>query len=367
MADRTILVPGTQATTLRDQNGTTVYNAVRVSLGLQKKSLGGRPPEEWQALLSLEHEFGKLEPTRTSLLPDTEIGPGPVVMAPYDRLPGPLATFPYDWRLDMRLNAQRLLDHLRADKPTNGRWNLIGHSQGGIVIVLASHYTADLEEFSRLVARVVLVGCPIAGTQRALEALVVGRGDFGDEPFLYDAARGMAQTWPALYQMLPAWDSVHDPDGDPLPESKQFTSIGGYPGIWKGGMSENLLQRARDTHILMERPLSRFGGGVATLIVQGEKQPTPTWVTRDGSTLTTTGNKPGSRPELAFGATKGDTLVPSEKTVDWAGRLYGGRTLRLGGKVKAHAFLCDGKFVVKKVAEFLKDPAPPAPPAPAGG
>ena len=77
-------------------------------------------------------------------------------------------------------------------------------------------------------------------------------------------------------------------------------------------MREDLLQRARDTHLLMERPLSRFGSGVATLVVQGEKQPTPTWVTRAGSELITTDHKPGSRPQLAFGETKGDTLVPSE-------------------------------------------------------
>jgi hypothetical protein len=132
-------------------------------------------------------------------------------------------------------------------------------------------------------------------------------------------------------------------------------------------MQDDLLQRARETHLLMERPLSRFGSGVATLIIQGEKQPTPTWVTRDGSKLITTDNKPGSRSELAFGETKGDTLVPSERTVDWAGALFGGRTLRLSGKVKEHAFLCDGKFVIKKIGEFLKDPAPPAPPAPTGG
>ena len=31
MADRNSLCSGNQATTLRDQNGTTVYNAVRVS------------------------------------------------------------------------------------------------------------------------------------------------------------------------------------------------------------------------------------------------------------------------------------------------------------------------------------------------
>ena len=298
MADSNLLIPGTQATTLRDQNDTTVYNAVRVSMGLPKNNLGGRPPDEWQALLSVEHERGNLEPNLTSLLPDTEIRPGPVVMAPYDRLPKPLDTFPYDWRLDMRFNARRVLEHLRANKPANGRWNLIGHSQGGIVIVLASHYTTDLEEFSKLVARVVLVGCPIAGTQRALESLAVGRGDFGEDAFLYDAARGMAQTWPALYQMLRGWDSVVDPARNPLPESRQLTRIGGYPGVWRGGMSEDLLERARETHDLMERPLARFGRGVAALVVQGQRQDTPTWLTRDGPRLATTGNAPGSRLEL---------------------------------------------------------------------
>ena len=328
MADKTLLVPGTQATTLRDQDGVTVYNAVRVSLGLQKKDLGGRPPVEWQDLLSIEYEPGKLEPARTSLLPGTEIGPGPVVMTPYDRLPGPPETFPYDWRIDIRLNARGLVERLRRDKPADGRWNLIGHSQGGLVILLASHFTTDPGEFSRLVARVVLVGCPTAGTQRALEALAVGRGDFGEEPALYDAARGMAQTWPALYQMLPAWDSVLDPNGDLVTPAKQFTSIGGYPGIWRAGMSEDHLARAKETHLLLERPLSRFGSGVATLIVQGEKQQTPTRMTRTGATLATTGQKLGSRPQLAFGETKGDTLVPSETTIGWAGPLYGERVLR---------------------------------------
>ncbi|MDA0312482.1 MAG: hypothetical protein O2992_10250 [Gemmatimonadetes bacterium] len=38
--------------------GETVYNAVRVSLGLQKDDLGGLPPDQWQALLSMEHAPG---------------------------------------------------------------------------------------------------------------------------------------------------------------------------------------------------------------------------------------------------------------------------------------------------------------------
>ena len=104
MPDRTLLVPGTQATTLVDQNGTTVYNAVRVSIGLQKDDLGGRPPSEWQALLSQEHTPGELAPTRTSLLPGVEIHPGPVVRTPYDVMFTFSDPWPYDWRSDIRYN-----------------------------------------------------------------------------------------------------------------------------------------------------------------------------------------------------------------------------------------------------------------------
>jgi hypothetical protein len=46
MADRTLLIPGTQATNLLDQDGDRVYNAVRVNLGLTKKDLG-KDPSAW--------------------------------------------------------------------------------------------------------------------------------------------------------------------------------------------------------------------------------------------------------------------------------------------------------------------------------
>lgn len=361
MPDRTLLVPGTQATTLRDQNDVTVYNAVRVSLGLQRESLGGRPPSEWLRLFSIEYEPGELAPTRTSLEDGTDIRPGPVVMTPYDRLPKPLDTWPYDWRLDMRHNAQQLIQHLRDHRPAGGRWNLIGHSQGGIVIVLSSMYTNDPVEFGRLVSRVVLVGTPIAGTQRALEAIAVGRGDFGNEGALWDIARGMAQTWPSLYQMLPSWPSVLKPDGTPFDADRQFTAIGGYPGDWGHGISDDLLLRARQTHQMLEGPLSRFGDRVAVRVIQGEKQDTPVTITRTGNTLPTTGVQHGTRPDLDFEQEPGDTLVPSEETLTWAGPLYGSKAQRFAGKIKEHAFLCDGSFIVSKIRDFLAEPAPPPP------
>jgi pimeloyl-ACP methyl ester carboxylesterase len=353
MTDRTLIVPGTQATTLRDQNGTTVYNAVRVSLGLDGDELAGRPPERWAELLGTEHAPGAWGPTRTSLDPAVTITPGPAVGTPYDRLPKPNSFFPYDWRLDSRYNAQRLIDVLRAEKPSGGRWNLIGHSQGGLIIVLASMLTTDLEEFGRLVARVVLVGCPLAGTQRALEAITVGRRDFGGDLTRVLAARAMAQTWPALYQMLPAWDSVVDSNGDAVASERQFTSPGGFPGAWAQGIDTNLLQRARETQSLLEGPLSRFGPEVSALVIQGEKQPTPTRIMRSGTTLATTNDIVGDRFALDFQQTKGDTLVPSEVTLEWGGKGVRERTLRIAGPVKEHAFLCDGKFVVKKIARFL--------------
>jgi len=353
MADRTLIVPGTQATTLRDQHGTTVYNAVRVSLGIGGDEIAGRSPEAWAELLGTEHTPGTWAPTRTSLDSTVTISPGPAVGTPYDRIPKPNSFFPYDWRLDSRYNAQRLIDRLRADQPTSGRWNLIGHSQGGLIIVLASMLTADLEEFGRMVARVVLVGCPLAGTQRALEAITVGRTDFGGDLVRVLAARGMAQTWPALYQMLPAWDSVVDSNGDPVPSDQQFTSPKGYPGVWAKGIDSGLLQRARETHELLEGPFSRFGPEVNTLVIQGEKHPTPTRIVRSGATLATTADIVGDRFALDFEQTKGDTLVPSEVTLEWGGKGVRDRTLRIAGPVKEHAHLCDGKFVVKKIARFL--------------
>jgi pimeloyl-ACP methyl ester carboxylesterase len=353
MPDRTLVVPGTQATTLVDQNGLTVYNAVRVSLGLDGDALGGRPPEAWGALLGTEHSTGSWAPERTSLEPGTTILPGPVVGTPYDRLPRPRDFFGYDWRLDSRYNAQRLIDHLRAERPSDGRWNLIGHSQGGLVIVLASALTSDVEEFGRLVARVVLVGTPLAGTLRALQAITVGRTDFGGDLVRVRAARSMAQSWPALYQMLPAWDSVVDEDGQALPSNRQFTSPRGYPGAWNQGVRSDLLSRARDTHALLEGPFSRFGPGVNTLVIQGEKQATPTRIVRTGLSLATTTDIVGDRFALDFEDTAGDTLVPSAVTLAWGGKGLQERTLRIAGPVKEHAHICDGKFVTKKIAAFL--------------
>lgn len=350
MPDRTLLVPGTQASTLADQNGTPVYNAVRVSLGLQKDELGGRPPDEWQALLSMEHAPGSLEPVRTSLLGGVEIHASGVVRTPYDRMLAFSEPWPYDWRGDIRYNARLLLDHLRVNKPADGRWNLIGHSQGGLLIVAASALTLSLPEFGRLVARVILVGAPLAGTMRATEAILWGSEGLGGANI--DAARGMARTWPALHQMLPSWNAVVDPAGNPAPEDQQFVRPGGWPGPWGVGIQPDMLQRAVEFQDMVHGPFSRMTG-VATLAVLGNRQLSPVTVTRTGDRL------PDDRKSMAN--QKGDSLVPYARTLDWGGQPYANRVMAFTGKVERHAMLCADEDVIDATRRFIAQPAPPPP------
>jgi len=354
MPDRTLLVPGTQATSLADQNGTVVYNAVRVSLGLQKDELGGRPPSEWQRLLSIAQEPGTWEPSMTSLEPGTEVRPHSIVDTPYERMLPFVEPWPYDWRMDIRHNAMLLLEKMRAEKPADGRFNLIGHSQGGLVIVLASKLTSDLNEFSRLVARVILVGTPLAGTMRATEALLWGREDLGKDNIA--AARGMALTWPAIYQMMPSWNAVVLPDGEDAPEGQQFMQPEGWPGPWAEGIQEDLLLRARETEILLHGPFARFGSSVLTMAFLGKRQMTPVLVKR------TADEYPENRREMRV--QQGDGLVPAQRTLDWGGSLYQRHAVVLSGKPEPHAMLCQDEEVVRMTRRFLNAPAPPPPSSP---
>lgn len=355
MSDPTLLVPGTQASKLDDAAGVTVFNAVRVSLGLSDSDLGGRPPNEFQALLSMSHAPGQWAPVNTSLAAGTTLLPGKVVASPYDRLSRISDPFPYDWRADIRWNARNLLHFLRENRPAGGeRWNLIGHSQGGLLIVLASKLADGPDEFSHLVGRVVLVGAPLAGTMRALEALLFGREDLGAQNL--PGVRAAARTWPALYQMLPAWFAVSQQSGQPRPREEQFTEEEGWPGMigpGEGMIEPDLLLRARETQTLLSGPYSHFGPGLAVLSILGNRQATPATIVRfmrRFESRTTTFER-------------GDGLVPLQRTLDWGGTPYARTVLALGGRVREHAFLCADEDVLRAIRRFLARPAPP-PPAP---
>jgi len=349
-SQRTLLVPGTQATSLRDQDGNVVYNAVRVQLVIGRGDLGDRTPEEVGMLLGMAHTPGKLKPERSSLEDGTHVVKGDVLRTPYDGLPV-TDWWRYDWRADLRYNAYKLLQYLEAEGAgREGRWNLIGHSQGVLIIVLASKLAVSPRAFAEMVGRVVLVGGPIAGTVRALEAILFGREDLGHDnlPGILAAAR----TWPALYQMLPAWPSAMDEEDQVLPLDLQFNQPGGWPGLVDvpGGVQSDLLQRARETQALLTGPFSHLVPGVDTLVVMGKRQMTPISVPRrDGVFLQQYGNQ------------KGDSLVPEKLTQSMIGPPVHDRRRIFEGKVNAHAMLCVDPQVQKLVKTFFKEPLPPIP------
>jgi hypothetical protein len=53
--NRTLLIPGTQATVLTDAKGKRLYNAVRVGLQIGRRDVGKRDSEAVGRLLSMEH------------------------------------------------------------------------------------------------------------------------------------------------------------------------------------------------------------------------------------------------------------------------------------------------------------------------
>jgi hypothetical protein len=200
-----------------------------------------------------------------------------------------------------------------------------------------------------MVGRVVLVGVPISGTVRALDALLFGRADLNEEnlPGLLAAAR----TWPSLYQMLPAWPCALDNNGQPRPSDKQLTVPGGWGRVPlpEHPIREDLLTRARETQALLTGPFSHLGS-VDTFTIFGKRQDTPVSVPLSGSTYV-----------QRYGFEEGDSLVPVKITQDHLGEPVHDRRLVLTGKVNAHAMLCVDPEVQNVIGKFFKQPLLPLP------
>lgn len=339
MADVNLLVPGTQATNLVTATRKRVYNAVRVNMGLTKTDLGP-DPTTWVPLLSLAHTPGQLEPAKTTLQPGTAVKAGEVLLTPYESFSSGYEMYPYDWRCDIRHNAQQLLDHLDAEHPANGRWNLMGHSQGALVIVIASKMLDDPDRFDELVSKVVLLGAPLAGTMRAGDALTLGSEDLGkaERGFALQAAR----TWPALFQMLPSWAAVIDSASAPLPDARQLLELGGYPD--PAGITADILSRARAAHELLVEPLAAMGSAQVMTVLTSNKA-TKTRVMRE-----VIGGRDGFTEDFFE---TGDSLVPYQRTLDWGDAPFRNSVVEVTGSVRAHAFLGIDEEIAALIDGFM--------------
>lgn len=209
------------------------------------------------------------------------------------------------------------------------------------------------DAFTAHVSHVVLVGTPLAGTLRALEAILVGRPDLGTR--YIDRTRAMARTWPSLYQMLPAWHTACD-GGAP------FTDPAAYTEPWHEGLDPALLLRAQETQALLHDPIAAFSPEVSVTAIFSEAQRTPHSLSysRDDGYACRTSRRDRSAPvpcrELCFREAAGDGLVPVEATLELCGPALAQHSMIIGGLTRPHAMLCDDEDVVELVRRELERP-----------
>lgn len=110
------------------------------------------------------------------------------------------------------------------------------------------------------------------------------------------------RSWPALYQMFPAWDAAGVDTGD---EGNLMRA-----DVWHGhdAIDPALLARARETREWLVNPLSHLAGVDVALLMTSDKETAIALDIEDGP-VTSTVARTGS----------GDTLVPYDATLDWYG------------------------------------------------
>ncbi len=285
-------------------------------------------------------------PTKTTLKAGSAIGPGPVLELVYNQFLN-FDRFIYDFRSDVRHSGERLLTHLLENRPAGDRWRIVCHSQGGLLVAVASKLYArqnndDDRAFSQLVSHVGFVATPFYGTVNAAAALLLG-----DQlsPGFAPQFRAIARTWPSLHQMLPAWPGsvqVKTPGAaTTAPAPFSALSDNAWPGA---GIDPTMLARARETRTqFLNSPLSRMNG-VKLRLWMSRAWPTSNHLLIDNGAVSV---GPSSEP--------GDTLVPADTTYQTeakvekdATHLFGG-----GGNTMKHFALCVDPFVATEVGSFF--------------
>lgn len=127
--------------------------------------------------------------------------------------------FAYDWRRDNVENARLLMTKINALKrklkKPNLKFNLIGHSMGGLIARYAAMYgNADLPRGkprptwagARNIDKIFLLGTPNEGSVQALDTLLNGFSFIGgglNLPFVQNLSKYDTFTIPSIYQLLP--------------------------------------------------------------------------------------------------------------------------------------------------------------------
>ena len=215
--DVVVLLPGITGSVLANSKGKEVWSPSGGAIWRAISSLGG-------AITDLELDPGG-DPggvTAPRLVPDVTIIPGLIKIDGYTRIEQYLVAqlglvpgqnyfpFPYDWRLDNRVNAKRLeqqaLAWLKQWRTTSGaadaRLVLIGHSMGGLV----SRYFLECLGGWQHTRTLITLGTPHRGSVNAVDFLVHGMKK-GIGPLGLDLSP-LLRSMPSVYQLLPTYPCI---------------------------------------------------------------------------------------------------------------------------------------------------------------
>lgn len=222
MKDVIILLPGIMGSALA-KDGETIWDVGVGTLGRALFSLDGSVED---LALSGDASTGDgVMPTHllanVHMIPylwkiDGYSGFAEFIRSKFEVVPGEnFFEFPYDWRLDNRISAQRLssvakewLEKWRSRYP-DARLILIAHSMGGLV----ARYFIEALGGWRDTKMLITLGTPHRGSVKALDFLVNGlRKKFGPVTLL-DLTK-FVRSCPSVYQLLPIYPCVGETEED---------------------------------------------------------------------------------------------------------------------------------------------------------
>jgi pimeloyl-ACP methyl ester carboxylesterase len=291
MSRRQMVIPGTGGVLYQTADGTQAASIFELLT---------RPDTVRMLRCEYPENPDELEPRDNPL---TASGHMVLAYEPFTRaLPG-WEFFCYDWRLDIRFSGRRLASFLEAGESRGGRWHLVAHSQGGLVLLAAARLLGA-DRFARLVQSACFVGVPFFGAVSALVALLEGNLLDGLIP------KEVVRTWPSVYQMLPRWGIFNgNPRRPDLLLDGTWLQAGllpasGTPVELSSHIDRSLLERARVLHRATAtgyfEPLRKLD---YLRIIQGNNLETPLQLPRFPS-------------QTGAIQVQGDSLVPDQFTWD---------------------------------------------------
>jgi Lecithin:cholesterol acyltransferase len=225
----------------------------------------------------------------------------------WDRRPANFIEFPYDWRLDNRISAQRLAalisDRLPrwreySDNP-NARVIFLAHSMGGLVV----RYFLEVLEGWRDCRALITFGTPYRGSLNALSFLANGY-----KRLFVDLSEVM-RSFPSMYQLLPIYKALRVGE-----DYVRVAEIKGVPNIELARAADALafhreievkVDEHRKNHDYLEQ-------GYVTVPVVGTRQPTLQSAVLDGGRLTAGPELPSWMDALLA---DGDGTVPRASAI----------------------------------------------------